>query len=165
MTQRKRDARAKALVAQRPPADAVSYVPPPGRLSLIIKLVGTDNDRLTRPGDRGLWAYTDQLSYQPGEEVRFHTSTSASRYSIEIARVGARREVVWTRAGVPGALHPTSPDAYGRGCGWPESFAFRIPKEWRSGYYAVTLRADGAGGEPLEWDHFFVVRAGARRRT
>ena len=49
------DARAKALLAQRPPAAAVSYVPPPGRLSLIIKLVGTDQDRLTRPGDRGLY--------------------------------------------------------------------------------------------------------------
>ena len=34
MTRRKRDARAEALVAQRPPADAVAYMPPPGRLSL-----------------------------------------------------------------------------------------------------------------------------------
>jgi N,N-dimethylformamidase beta subunit-like, C-terminal len=165
MTQRRRDPRAAALVAQRPPADAVSYMPPPGRLSLIIKLVGTDNDRLTRPGDRGLWCYTDRLSYRPGDEVRFHTSTSAPRYSIEIARVGARREVVWTRSGIPGALHPTPPEAFGRGCGWPDGFAFRIPSDWRSGYYAVTLRAEDAKGEPLEWDHFFVVRARDRRRT
>lgn len=108
MTQRKRDPRAEALVAQRPPADAVSYMPPPGRLSLIIKLVGIDNDRLTRPGDRGLWCYTDRLSYLPGDEVRFHTSTSASRFSIEIARVGARREVVWRRpaSGARSIRHP-----------------------------------------------------------
>src|SRR5262245_26857117 len=99
MARQKRDARAAALVAQRPPADAVSYIPPPGRLSLIIRLIGTDNDRLTRPGERGLWGYTDRLSYRPGEEVRFHASTSASRYAVEIARVGARREVVWTRSG------------------------------------------------------------------
>ena len=163
MPQRKRDPRA-ALVAQRPPADAVSYMPPPGRLSLIIKLVGTDNDRLTRPGERGLWCYTDRLSYLPGDEVRFHTSTSAPRYSIEIERVGARRERVWTRRGIRGALHPTPPEAFGRGCGWPEGFAFRIPKDWRSGYYAVTLRADDPAG-PLEWDHFFVVRAPARKRA
>ena len=88
----------QALIAHRPPADAVSYVRPGGRTSLIIKLFGTDNDRLTRPADQGLWCYTDRLSYRPGDAVRFHTSTSASRYSIEIARVGARREVVWTRA-------------------------------------------------------------------
>jgi hypothetical protein len=165
MTKRRRDARAQALFDQRPPADAVSYVPPPGRLSYIIKLVGTDNDRLTRPGDHGLWCYTDRLSYRPGEEVRFHTSTSASRYSIEVARIGARREVVWTRSGIRGALHPTPAEAFARGCGWPDSLAFRVPGEWRSGYYAVTLRAEGARGEPLEWDHFFVVRAPARRRT
>src|SRR5215831_3121237 len=108
MPKRRPDARVKALLAQRPPADAVSYMPPPGRLSLIIKLVGTDQDRLTRPGDRGLFCYTDQLSYRPGEQVRFHTSTSAARYSIEIARVGARREVVWTRSGIRGALHATA---------------------------------------------------------
>ena len=133
MAQRRRDKRAEALVAQRPPASTVSYMPPPGRPSLIIKLVGTDNDRLTRPGDRGLWCYTDRLSYLPGEEVRFHTSTSAPRYSIEIARVGARREVVWTRDGIRGALHPTPSEAFARGCGWPDGFALRVPKEWRSG--------------------------------
>ncbi|HEU4904834.1 MAG TPA: N,N-dimethylformamidase beta subunit family domain-containing protein, partial [Solirubrobacterales bacterium] len=97
----------------------------------------------------GLWGYTDRLSYRPGEEVRFHVSTSASRYSIEIARVGARRDVVWTRSGLPGSLHPTPDEAFARGCGWPDGFAFRIPREWRSGYYAVTLRADGARGEAL----------------
>jgi hypothetical protein len=90
--------------------------------------------------------------------VRFHTSTSASRYSIEIARVGARREVVWTRSGIRGALHPTPAETFARGCGWPDGFAFRIPRQWRSGYYAVTLRAEGTRGEPFEWDHFFVVR-------
>ena len=165
MPRRVRDPRAAALLAQRPPADAVSYMPPPGRLSLLLKLVGLDQDRLARPGDRGLWAYTDRLSYQPGDEVRFHTSTSAARYAIEIARVGAAREVVWTRSGLPGRFHPAPPEAYGRGCGWPDSVAFRIPRSWRSGYYAVTLRAEsGKGQAPLEWDHCFVVRAAPARR-
>ena len=165
MKKRRHDPRTQALVDQRPPADAVSYVRPSARTSLIIKLVGTDNDRLARPGDGGLWCYTDRLSYLPGEEVRFHTSTSASRYSIEIARVGARREAVWTRSGIRGALHPTPPEAFARGCGWADGFAFRIPRQWRSGYYAVTLRAEGKKGEPLEWDHFFVVRAPRGRRA
>jgi hypothetical protein len=166
MTGRRPDALARALLAQRPPADAVSYRPPAWRrTSLIIELVGTDNDRLTRPGDRGLWCYTDRLSYRPGETVRFHTSTSASRYSIEIARVGARREVVWTRGGLRGTLHPAPAEAFARGCGWPDSLALRIPRQWRSGYYAVTLRGEGTRGEPLWWDHFFVVRAPDRRRT
>jgi hypothetical protein len=165
MPKRRRDAFTQALIDQRPAADAVSYVRPGGRTSLIMKLCGTDNDRLTRPADQGVWCYTDRLSYRPGEEVRFHTSTSASRYSIEIARVGARREIVWRRDGVRGALHPTPPEAFARGCGWPVGVAFRVPRVWPSGYYAVTLRAESRQGEPLEWDHFFVVRAPARKRT
>jgi hypothetical protein len=157
--------RAAAAGDQRLPPDVVSYRPPPSRrTSLIIKLVGTDNDRLTRPEGEGLWAYTDRLSYQPGEEVRFHVSTSARRYAIEIARVGARREVVWARGGWRGGEHPTPADAFARGCGWPASAALRIPRDWRSGYYAVTLRAEGPAGRPLTWDHFFVVRAPAARR-
>jgi hypothetical protein len=165
MTKRRPDALTRTLIAQRPPADAVSYVRPSARTSLIIKLCGTDNDRLARPTDEGLWCYTDRLSYRPGDQVRFHTSTSASRYSIEIARVGARREVVWQRDGIRGALHPTPPEAFARGCGWPDGFAFRIPRAWPSGYYAVTLRGEGRKGEAFEWDHFFVVRAPARRRS
>ena len=51
MTTRRRDALTQALIDQRPPADAVSYVRPSARTSLIIKLVGTVNDPLTRPGD------------------------------------------------------------------------------------------------------------------
>ena len=38
--------------------------------------------------------YTNQLSYQPGDKIDFHLSTSASQYSLEIARVGADYEVV-----------------------------------------------------------------------
>ena len=52
MTKRRPDALTQALIAQRPPADAVSYVRPSARTSLIIKLCGTDNDRLTRPADQ-----------------------------------------------------------------------------------------------------------------
>ena len=39
--------------------------------------------------------YTHQLSYLPGDQIEFHISTSASQYSLEIARAGADYEVVW----------------------------------------------------------------------
>ena len=42
--------------------------------------------------------YTDQLSYAPGAEIAFNVSTSAGSYSLEIARIGATREVVWNQA-------------------------------------------------------------------
>ena len=141
---RPHDPRAKALRAQRPPADAVSYMPPPGRLSLIIKLVGTDQDRLTRPGERGLYCYTDRLSYRPGDTVRFHTSTSASRYSIEIARVGARREVLWTRSGIAGRAPPDP----GRGVRARLRLARRLRLPDPEGLAVRLLRRDAQGRGP-----------------
>ena len=164
MTQRKRDPRAGA--GRPAAAGRCGVLHAAARTAEPHHQAGRHRQRPPHPARRaGLWCYTDRLSYLPGDEVRFHTSTSASRYSIEIARVGARRELVWTRSGIRGALHPTAPEAFGRGCGWPDGFAFRIPRDWRSGYYAVTLRAEDRKGEPLEWDHFFVVRAPARKRA
>ena len=46
--------------------------------------------------------YTHQLSYAPGEEIAFNVSTSAGNYSLEIARIGATREVVFNESGLPG---------------------------------------------------------------
>src|SRR5262249_3566173 len=45
-----------------------------------------------RPAVEG---YTDQLSYQPGDEIRFHISAEAPKYNLEIARIGAERVVMW----------------------------------------------------------------------
>jgi hypothetical protein len=42
------------------------------------------------------------LSYQPGDEIGFDISTTAESCSLEIARIGARREVVWKKTGLPG---------------------------------------------------------------
>ena len=52
-------------------------------------------------------------------------STTAIRYSLEIARDALELEVLFTRAGLPGQRHQTPPDASVAGCGWPESFEFQ----------------------------------------
>src|SRR5690242_8341046 len=58
-----------------------------------------------------LEAYTDHSSYQPGDEVRIHVSTNAGRYALEFARLGATREVVWSKENLPGSEHPVPDDA------------------------------------------------------
>ncbi|MCC6271222.1 MAG: hypothetical protein IT190_08085 [Microbacteriaceae bacterium] len=103
--------------------------------------------------------YPSQLSYQPGEEVAFHCSARTATFSVEIARIGVAREVVWQRTAIPGTQHPTPPDAYANGCGWPVTFTFTIPTEWRSGFYEVALYGDGVAGETAVSHAFFVVRA------
>ena len=102
--------------------------------------------------------YTDQLSYAPGDEVRFHVSSAGPTYSLEIARIGAKREVVWAKHDLPGRSHPIPVDASARGCGWPVAHTLTIPADWRTGYYAGRLTATSVDGKPLTSELFFVVR-------
>lgn len=101
--------------------------------------------------------YTDQLSYKAREEIRLHVTSEAPSYSIEIARLGATREVVWSKADVPGKRLDVPKDASAHGCRWPGEKLLTIPKEWTSGYYSIRFTATGSGkASPNE--AFFVVR-------
>src|SRR5437016_4676549 len=75
--------------------------------------------------------YTDRLSYVAGESIRFHIATTAPRYSLEIARLGAKTETMLTRSNLPGAAHPIPENASSNGCDWPASFELKVPPEWR----------------------------------
>ncbi len=103
--------------------------------------------------------YPDRLSYEPGDEVGLCVSTSAAKYSIEIARVGAKRELVWNRNAVAGTAHETPENASTHGCRWPVSVKLCVPDTWKSGYYGVTLKATGADGKSIQGETFFVVRS------
>ena len=110
--------------------------------------------------------YTNQLSYQPGDEIEFHLSTSASQYSLEIARVGADYEVIWQEKDLPGAAYPIPEDASSNGCYWPARFTLRIPDTWKSGYYVAKMKVADTGSafsyrnnRTAEGTLFFVVRA------
>jgi N,N-dimethylformamidase beta subunit-like protein len=116
--------------------------------------------------------YTSQLSYAPGEEVALCTSTTAAKYSIEIARLGAKRDVVLTKKDIEGKEHRTSDECSSHGCGWPASYKFKIPADWKSGYYSVALSAEDRGGQFVQRGRraaasecFFVVRAAEPGKT
>jgi hypothetical protein len=109
--------------------------------------------------------YAGAVSYAPGEEAGLHVSTSAESFSVEVARLGASREVVWQKSGLPGREHPVPEAASANGCGWPESARVKIPDTWRSGYYTVKLSAEDRGGtwigrgrRTAESECFFIVR-------
>jgi len=103
--------------------------------------------------------YPDRLSLLPGETITFHCSARVPSFSVEIARIGATREVVWQQSGIPGKFHPTPPRAYAEGCHWPATFTLPIPTDWRSGFYEVTLQGDGVAGPEALSHACFVVRS------
>ena len=103
--------------------------------------------------------YTNQLSYLPGEEIEFHVSSAADQFSLEIARLGAERHVVFTKADIPGTLHLTPAAASSLGCGWPTTFRLQVPENWKSGYYSGRMQVVMPGGRKSQSELFFVVRS------
>ena len=119
--------------------------------------------------------YAGKESYKPGDEVSLHVSTTAPKFTVEIARLGAQREVVFTKAGVAGRECPIPENASSHGCNWPALLTVPVPADWKSGYYEVTLRAEDRGGKYVERGRrtvestcFFIVRSatpGAKSKT
>ena len=66
-----------------------------------------------------LACYTDRLSARPGELIHLHASAEAGPCTLEIARIGAGRQVVLRREGLAVGDHPTPEHADRDGCGWP----------------------------------------------
>jgi hypothetical protein len=110
------------------------------------------------PARAAVEGYTDRLSYRPGDEIAFHVSTAAERYSLEIARTGGERVVVWKRDNLPGRSHPTPANASSHGCRWPAALTVKVSDDWRSGYYAGRLEARLPDGKTARSELFFVVR-------
>lgn len=108
-----------------------------------------------------LACYTDRLSVRPGERFRLHASAAAGPCALEVARIGAEREVVLRREGVATGEQATPPNTDRDGCGWPATLEVEVGADWASGYYDLRL-TDTAGEET---HHFVVVkpRKGERR--
>ncbi len=135
-------------------------------LCMLLFVVAPLNAQQPEPRPLFVEGYTDQLSYVPGQEVAFHLSTSASKVSMAIDRVGNENEFVWKNDDVAGAEHPVPANASSHGCNWPETFRLKIPDDWRSGYYHVSLKVEDRGGQFVQRNTrtatasmFFVVRS------
>jgi len=103
--------------------------------------------------------YATPTSVRPGSTVALHCSSTVAAITVEIARIGAAREVVFARDRVPVGHHALPDDAAANGCRWPAAITIPVEATWRSGYYEVVLRApdvDPAIGTSLA---YFVVRS------
>jgi len=104
-------------------------------------------------------------SVPSGGQVGLHISSSAGRpVRIEVARVGAGRDVVFRSEAVSADEHEAPRDAASKGCGWPVALTLDVDATWRSGYYEVVMEIDVEGR--VRRDHaFFVVRPPAGTRV
>lgn len=112
-----------------------------------------------KPSPLFVFGYTNELSYLPGEEVAFHLSTPAENVSMVIERVGATNEKVWDKADIPGGAHPIPARASSDGCKWPVSYRLKVPADWKSGYYQVTMSVKDDNAHSATGSLFFIVRS------
>jgi hypothetical protein len=104
-----------------------------------------------------IYAYTDRISYAPGETVRFHASGTAPRWRLQVYRDGGR-PVLLHDAELPGTFTPVPKEAYKAGCGWPVATELVLPGDLPSGFYRVAASCPRADGSRFLAHHFFVVR-------
>ena len=103
--------------------------------------------------------YATPTSVAAGETVLLRCSATVPRIAVEIARVGAAREVVWQRDVVEVEYHAVPDNVAESGCEWPATVSVPVEPQWRSGYYEVTFRVPDMDGPAATSHAFFVVRS------
>ena len=104
-----------------------------------------------------VYTYTDAMSYAPGDEVAFHTSTTARSWTLQVYRDGNVPTLVHEAKDLAGTFHATPPDAYRAGCKWPAGHRWRLPADLASGFYRIASSCSFENGASFVQHHFFVV--------
>ena len=103
--------------------------------------------------------YCGKLSYEAGDAVELHVSSRSASFSVQVERWGATRDAVVEATSLRGEFYPPPDTADSNGCGWPVATTFDVTDEWSSGFYLVTLTADGAPAGRDVSHACFVVRS------
>jgi len=112
-----------------------------------------------------VFVYTEKMSYDPGETVEFHGSTTAKTWSIQIYRDSHKPQMMNEAFDLPGSFTKTSETAYMDGCDWPVLYSWKIPDDARSGFYRVVSTCMRPDGERFVQHHFVVVRPTEKTRS
>ncbi|MCE9564347.1 MAG: hypothetical protein K8U57_20110 [Planctomycetes bacterium] len=99
-------------------------------------------------------AYTDQLSYAPGDEMKILASGDQGYFDLKIFRVGVERTPTDVHLKVPVESQSVPKDASSHGCRWAKTTTIKVPESWKTGYYEVVM----GRGNAEKAVAFFVVR-------
>ncbi len=102
--------------------------------------------------------YCTPLSAAAGSPIEVRAASRAETFSVQVARWALEPEVVWSTDDLRADDHPIPERAWETGCGWPVTVEIPTDASWSSGFYEVTLRADGVDGPQATSQAFFVLR-------
>ncbi len=108
--------------------------------------------------------YATPTSVAPGDTVQVHCSATVPYATIEVARIGAERDVVFRRERVATTRHAIPEDAAAAGCRWPATIELQVDRAWRSGYHEVVFVAPDVDPAIATSHAYFVVRSAAPGR-
>lgn len=91
--------------------------------------------------------YASAASVVQGGAIDLHISSDCAAFDINVFREGATKELIRVIPGVSAGSYPCANSELG--CAWPVAYTLEIPRDWRSGLYAVQLTEPGetAGGQ------------------
>ncbi|MEV4311907.1 DUF4082 domain-containing protein [Actinocrispum sp. NPDC049592] len=116
--------------------------------------------------DDSIIGYADDISYAPGNTVKFKVKTTATQYRLDIYRLGyyhgkgARLVQSIPRTGASSQPNCLDTDPTGLvDCGnWSTTFTWNVPSSAVSGLYYAVLHRDYTDGSIGESEIVFVVR-------
>src|SRR5580704_4005529 len=82
-------------------------------------------------------------------------------FDVEIARLGAKRDVLYRSEGLSAECLDIPEDAAAQGARWPASATFAADPSWPSGWYEATITAARDDGTVATSKAGFVLRAAA----
>ena len=113
---------------------------------------------LNDPDYLEVWCYTNALSYESGDTVDLHLSTTADSVSIEILRDGGEAITVHQAEEIVGKQYTMPDNFFEVGCDWPVGYSWTLPDDLASGFYLVLCRVTNQQGETREQEAGFFVR-------
>jgi hypothetical protein len=105
-----------------------------------------------------IWAYTDQISYGPGDMIQVHVNTNGPAFEIELLHDGVSQTVVYQSGPLTGVWRMTPQDCSVLGCDWPLSLRIPVASRWPSGGYILRATVLGQTGVPTQYDHIIIIR-------
>ena len=110
----------------------------------LLVILGALSAQQIEPRSLFIEGYANRLSYQAGEEVALHVSTSAEEYSFQVVRLGAQPAVVLSTSGIAGGAEKIPPGKgyTSRACG------FDMNRNGIIGEPADRLAGDGKTRDP-----------------
>ena len=112
-----------------------------------------------------VWCYTQSLSFEAGEKVNFHLSSTAKTLSLEIFRDGGDRVSVHYADELDAGYYPTPDNFFEAGCNWPVGYSWTVPQGLASGFYLVICKVKNIRGETREHEAGFFVRPQAGKSS